>query len=116
MIYLASPYTTTDKHLKETRLKNLKNICSILLNAKYNIISPVLHNAYLFEEVKILDSSWDFWKLYCLDILSKCNELFVFKDIQWESSIGVNEEIRFAKQNGIPIKYLTLNDDKIIFE
>lgn len=111
LVYLATPYTTNNVQLKYERMKKLEKIASALFELKVNFISPILHNYTLFDKGLIRDSSWDFWKNYCLSILEKCDKIFVFKDTDWKTSVGVQAEIKFAEENNIPVKYFTTIDD-----
>ena len=47
-----------------------------------------------------------FWMSFCLTYLERCDELWVYMMPGWDVSKGVAEEIRFAKELGIPITYI----------
>lgn len=42
---------------------------------------------------------------YCLNLLSKVNELWVFGN--WAKSEGCSIEVKYALQNNIPIRYMS---------
>jgi hypothetical protein len=48
----------------------------------------------------------DFWLDQDLDILSRCNELVVYRMKDWEQSRGIKREIAFAEDRGIPVRYI----------
>ena len=116
LIFLSSPFTTDDQNLKNIRIQNLKDVMGAFLSYGFHVISPILHNLPILE---YLDNKNDFsiWKEYCFNILSRCDEVWVFKDEDWTESIGVREEIKFAHMSKIPVRYFRLNkENNIEFE
>lgn len=65
-------------------------------------ISPLHTFGYLYN-----DTSYEDGLNMCLELLRKCNVLYVIKD--FEDSRGCNNEIGFAKALNIPISYIDYN-------
>lgn len=104
LCYIAMPYSHKDEAVIQQRMEKFYKISADLLNEGKLPISPVLNHP-ICERHKI-PGSYTFWKEYSQTLLSKCDELIVLRMPGWEESIGVLDEIRFAIQLNIPIKYM----------
>lgn len=120
MIYLASPYSvgakgaygaadtgTASKNLKTRRYKAAcKKAAELMLGGEV-VFSPIAHSHSV--ELEGMDGeikSGDFWLDQDLNILSKCDELYVYRLPNWEKSRGIAREIAFAEANAIPVTYI----------
>lgn len=81
-----------------------------LINQGLTIVSP-LTNHLLIQQGHDIAGNWEFWKNFSNQLLSKCECLLVYTLDGYLTSSGVQGEIEIAKQNNIPIVYITLNDD-----
>jgi precorrin-6x reductase len=55
-----------------------------------------------------LPGDWEYWENYSVQLLKRCDAVFVITDIQgWEKSTGVQGEITAAKELGIPVYAVT---------
>ena len=104
LIYIASPYTHTDKKvIEENYIKVTKFVAD--LTARGNVvISPITYGHTILQFVD-LPNDWEFWKNFCVTILKKCDEMIVYQMDGWEDSRGVQEEIKIAEELGIKISY-----------
>ena len=101
LIYLASPYSNGDK---EKNFKIVTKISANLTSEGYVTISPITYGHTLIQ-YKEMPTDWSFWLNYCLILLTKCDRLLVCKLDGWEESVGVDAEISYARDHGIPIEY-----------
>lgn len=110
LIYLASPYTGT-KEKQQERFEQAVDCAGYLLNMGVHIISPIImcHQIVLSTE---MPGDWSFWSKYDFNLLSKCDELWVLCLTDVEKSKGVGEEIKYAKENKVPIKFIKWNPFK----
>jgi len=69
--------------------------------------SPVVYGWALTKGTKIL-TDFKTWSKYNYEMLSICSELWVLKLDGWELSVGVTQEIKWAKELGLIIKYVSL--------
>jgi hypothetical protein len=53
-----------------------------------------------------MPTDWEFWMDFCIALLSKCDRMVVAKIPGWEESKGVQAEIRYAQDHGIPVEYI----------
>ena len=105
IIYFASPYSSTDIELVESRFQASCKIVSILVSKGYIVFSPIIYGHTLVSYHE-MSSDWDFWKNFCQSFLVKCDEMIVYKLENWDISKGVLSEIELAEQLNIPITYI----------
>ena len=73
----------------------------------YVVFSPIAHSHGVADHMP--DSyrcDGDFWMGQDLPLLAKCDEMAVLCLNGWQESSGVCQEIAFAEQNSIPMRYL----------
>lgn len=105
MIYLASPYSHKDPAVMEERFDRVVAVAAQLINRGNIIYSPIMH----FHPIAVrhdLPRDFAFWKEVNLQILKRCDEMWVLDLIGLYESRGVMAERLFAQANGIPVKHL----------
>lgn len=108
--YLAAPYAHKDPVIKARRLEIVTKVASVL-HTKYNyVFSPLTHNAPLSYHGT--PSTWDQWGPFDLSMLSRLDALYVLKLDGFETSKGVQQEIKTAKDLGLPIYFIEADDLK----
>jgi hypothetical protein len=111
MIYLATPFTHKDSNIMNERLSLVTKVNYILIEKGITCISPVFYGCALSEKVKNRDLSWTTWERFCKDLIDKCKMMIVLNVFEWEKSTGVTEEIKYCKDNNIPV--LLLSEEEI---
>lgn len=109
IVYLACPYASRHKELRDIRLTLVTEMAGLLMNTGQVIFSPLTHNAPISKAFE-LPNGWDFWSQIDLAFLSHCSHLLVLTLPGWKESTGVQAEIKAARAQGIPISYLTYPD------
>ena len=104
MIYLASPYTHTDKETMELRWKRACEACANIMREGKFVYSPIAHCHDISQFG--LPTTWDFWERYDTEMITRCDHLWVLMLDGWSDSIGVSAEIDIATNYGIPITYI----------
>lgn len=102
MIYLASPYTHRDPAVMEERFEKVTAVAAQLINRGHIIYSPIMH----FHPIAVrheLPRDFAFWKEVNLQILKRCDELWILDLVGLSESRGVMEERLFAREQGIPV-------------
>jgi len=66
------------------------------------VFSPISHS----HSIGVHRNDWEFWKKQDFAWLDLCDELLVLKNEEWEQSIGVQQEIQFAEDRCIPVRYI----------
>lgn len=105
--YLASPYSHTNPEIREERFRLAEQALAHLLDRSVWTYSPIVHCHALSLRFD-LPVSFDFWQEYNFAMLERAIELMVLTLPGWEVSRGVNEEIEFATDKGIPVTYRSL--------
>ncbi len=104
MIYLASPYSHPDPAVREQRFHAACQAAVALLHAGRVVFSPIAHSHPLAQHG--LPGNWHFWERYDRAFLELCDEVVVLMLDGWQESVGVQAEIRIARELGKPVRYL----------
>jgi hypothetical protein len=104
MIYVASPYSHPDKKIQEERYVLVSKACAELVSKGYIAFSPITYGHTLIG-FKDMPGDWKFWNNFCISFLEKCETMIVLTIPGWEESVGIKEEIEFAKKNNIKVFY-----------
>ena len=106
LIYVASPYYHNNHFVMVERWETTAKACYILLQAGYNVISPILH----WHPVKKLGLPFEHVDKRLIEmnikLLNCCDEIIVLTLNGWQESLGVAEEIEYARINSIPVTYI----------
>lgn len=107
-IYLASPYSHTDRDVRIQRYRAACETAATLIRAGRLVFSPVAH-AHPIAECG-LPTEWTFWQGLDERLLRACDEVMVLMLEGWRDSAGVQAEIRLAGELGKPVRYLAPED------
>lgn len=113
MVYLAGPYSHRLKRIRTRRYEQLTEISARLLERDIINFSPITHSHNQQEFLQNYDTGFDDWRKNDLAFLSRCDAMFIAMIDGWDKSYGVSEELKFAKKNGIPVKYIHIVGDEI---
>lgn len=103
MIYLASPYSDPDPHVREARFRKVCAVASKLMRDGKHIFCPIAHTHPI--ALYGLPKDWDFWEAYDREYLEFCTEMIVVTLPGWKESTGVQAEIKIMQELGKPIRY-----------
>lgn len=105
MIYIAHPvgnHGDFDKNIAETNKILLELCMSEKYEDKYIFVTPITMYADMYYKVTY-DKGMDI----CLNLLSKCDEIWVFGE--YDRSTGCLLELEYAKKHDIPVVLETDN-------
>ena len=109
LIYIASPYSSVIKETEQIRYDATLRIVSDLLKQGYHVVSPIVHCHPLSVKYEIY-TQYYFWEDYNLHILEKCDLLLILKLKEWDKSVGVRAEIKYAEEVlKIPVEYYNVD-------
>ncbi len=99
--YLASPYSSPDSRVVDRRVDETQRVLGWLLKRRIWAFSPIIHchDLALAHE---LPTDAKFWQEYNHQMILRSNGIIVFELDGWITSLGVQEEIEFAKLCGLP--------------
>jgi hypothetical protein len=99
LCYISSPYTEGDQ------LGNAAYAMGIIKEMVYSIVIPLSPLSMAAMQL-VVGWSHGQWMEYDLALLSRCQCVLVCGDADMVSrSVGVQAEIKFALENGIPVFY-----------
>ena len=104
-IYLATPYTHTDRKVMNYRFKKINYIAGMLMKKNIAVFSPISHT-HPIAVAYGLPKCWEFWKKYDSLFIGWCDELWVYTANGWKESIGVEEEIKLAYKMDKVVRYV----------
>jgi hypothetical protein len=107
LIYLATPYSHPEAHVREARFIAAAMMASRLMLAGHYIFSPITHTHPIAVHGS-LPTDFAFWKGYDYTLLDRCAELWVVMLPGWEASVGIAGEILYMQEQGKPVKYLDI--------
>lgn len=105
IIYLASPYSHEEKHIRELRFLQVTDYTAKQIALGNIVFSPITYG-HVLSEFNDLPTNFMFWEIFCLTFLSKCDEMHVLKLNDWSLSKGIFNEEEYCKKNNINIKYI----------
>lgn len=120
MVYLASPYSvgrngaygpadtgTATEDTKHQRYIEACKAAGALMKQGYVVFCPIAHSHAIERDGMSENQTGDFWLDQDLEIVSRCDKVFVLMLPNWEQSRGIRREVDFANNNNIPVEYVT---------
>ena len=112
-IYLATPYSDPDPKIRQERFDNINRIAASLINDGHYVFSPISHT-HPIALIGNLPTGWEFWDGFDRSFIEWCDVVCVFCTAGWDTSVGVQAEIKIANELGKPIKYICNSDTSLI--
>lgn len=108
LVYLASPYSHADSDVRQRRYVEVCRAAATLMLAPERpvVFSPIAHSHPVAEHGGLHATDHQFWMGQCLPMLSRSDELAVLCIDGWRESRGVREEIGYAMDLDIPVRYI----------
>jgi len=105
LIYFASPYTHSSKHVVHERFEKVTRFTSHLIKKGYFVFSPIVYCHLMAGRYK-MPTDWKYWHDFNEEFMSRCDKLLIFKLKGWQQSGGIKKEIEMAKKHKIPVEYI----------
>jgi len=109
LIYLACPYTHKEHYMMVARHMLVNAVAAKLMASGKYVFSPISHTHPIAEagaNGNPLPRGWDYWEGYDRRILSCCDRIIVLRLPGWETSTGVQAEIKIGQEMGMPVEYV----------
>ena len=97
--YIAGPYNGNI----ERNIRKAEEVSIELIKKGYSVITPHKNTAH-YEKYEGDELNLNTWMEMDFNIIKRCDVVFVMEN--WEGSMGVAQEIQFAKENGITVIFL----------
>jgi len=101
VIYLAAPYTG----MEELSFEVSCMVAAFLMKTGKVVYSPIVYGHTLATKYD-LPADCDFWLMQDLDMICRCDELYVITLEGWDKSLGVAAEIEEALMMGMPVSFI----------
>lgn len=107
-IYLACPYSSTARKIREYRY-NMACLAAGLLIEHHNLVfSPISHSHGIYELSENLEMGYEHWRLQDEAFIDWAECIVVLKLKGWKDSKGIKAEIEYAQSQYKPIYYIEL--------
>lgn len=114
--YVASPYTpvgVTDemerRSIMAKRYMDVVLFCGDKMRKGHVVFSPIAHCHDIANHCD-LPKDYDFWKNYCISMLARAEELWVLRLSGWDTSKGIADELKFAREVGIRVRMIDIHE------
>jgi len=104
-IFVIAPYTHEDQDVVSYRVEQIEKYVVKLLNEGKSVFSAVAMLNHLIDKYGI-DKDYEFWEYYCKTMIKSSKEIHVLKLEDWETSVGVADELCTALELDKIIKYI----------
>jgi len=104
LIYLASPYSSSDSAVSDLRFRKVTRAAFFLIKDGYLVFSPIAHSHHICKHGMCPD--FDAWKEFDYKMIEVCDLFWVLKLDGYIDSVGVNAEIAYANQLGKPVEFI----------
>ena len=94
-IYLASPYSDPERHIRFLRYTLACKTVATLYMKGVTVFSPIVHCHYIAGQYN-LPTDADFWWKHNKEMLDKAYALYILDIDEWQHSEGVRQEIKEA--------------------
>lgn len=107
VIYIATPYTNDDFCILQKRYFESIEACKYVLDQGYCPFSPIVnyHPIAMMHKTEI---KFDAWEEIDFEMISRSDEIWVFKFEGWNQSIGIKKEINFSRKINKKIKFIRM--------
>lgn len=106
MIYLATPYSHSEPEIRRARFDLVTHVGAHLSKEGQAVLSPITQG-HLFCRYESLPKHYGFWKSICQEQLRACSALILLPLSGYKESIGVQDELAFAKRHNKPVTIWT---------
>jgi hypothetical protein len=96
-IYLATPYTATNKKILQFRIDSINQMAVNLIKQHHIVYSPITHWHHIALEYK-LPMEENYWRDQNIAFIKWCDAMVINTIPGWASSKGVLYEIQKAKE------------------
>ncbi len=104
-IYLAAPYKSDYKDIREKRMREVNRIAGTLIRNGNIVFSPLSHGDTICKQVS-MKTDWNTWAKQNEAFIAVSKKLVILALPGWRESIGVREEMNLAEKYKIPIEII----------
>lgn len=120
-VYLASPYSCKEfsdqnknKEVEQARFEEICKIADRLIAENIAVYCPIAMSHPIHILGQFSTGGWEFWQHQDEIFINKASAVVVAKMEGWESSKGIEAEIKLASFQKIPVFFLDVNNWNLI--
>ena len=103
MIYLASPYSHPDPGVRFYRYVQARRFVGQRFQVGEHVFSSIVYCHPIAEQIA-LPTDHLYWLEFNKNFLLAAQSVYLLKIDGWEDSLGVTQELDFARRHGLPVK------------
>jgi nucleoside 2-deoxyribosyltransferase len=104
-VYLASPYSHDDAHVRRRRFEAACRAAAQLMERGEAVFSPIAHSHPIEEHMgDVHDTEW--WMRLDMPFMQMADELVILRLPGWDVSRGVALERQFFEGVGRPVRFM----------
>jgi hypothetical protein len=105
LYYLASPYSHKDPKVRQRRHDQVLEVAAFMFGKGVFVWAPIVYTHNIATEGS-LELGYSGWKRFDRMMISKCDALLVLQLEGWRESVGVRDEVEYAKALGMEVGYV----------
>lgn len=105
LIYVACPYSSDNLQTQELRYEVATEYSAHLVSTGFHVFSPITHS-HPMAQCAELPTDWEYWKSFDERMLNICDIIHVLMMPGYDTSIGVQAEIKIARNLGKPVEFV----------
>ena len=105
MIYICSPYSSSDPFVRYWRYDAACKFTASMIRAGHVVFSPIVHS-HVLHETYGLGGDWSFWQRIDEHMIDLCEKVVVLKLPGWEESRGIAAEVAYAEKVGKVVEWV----------
>jgi nucleoside 2-deoxyribosyltransferase len=102
LLYLASPYSHGDWKARNDRYLAVCDMAGKLMARGFHVFSPIAA-CYQSAVMHQLPKGFEYWRDFDLRMMRACDAVYVHQIDGWDTSVGVADELEYAKALGLPV-------------
>lgn len=115
-VYLAGPYSDPNTIVREQRYLRLLEAEYALIKARGFCVMNPIGMCHSLSKMYKMPTGYKYWQSRDRELINRCDEVYVLTMQGWKESVGVTDEIQYAKSIGRPVIYLTPSAVKDMLE
>lgn len=116
VVYLAGPYTHKDEEVQALRRIVFSHMAGLILMKEKDVavIDPISSSAAIVDRhPEHFTGRFDCWEKIDLELISRCDEVYVMAIDGYKQSKGVQAEIAHAKELGKPVHFIDFSSEEL---
>jgi nucleoside 2-deoxyribosyltransferase len=113
--YFASPYTSDCAYIRELRYLDVIKVATDLIRQDFTLIEPIAMSHQHAQRFG-LPGTYAFWQKRDRKFIDLCDAVMVCLLDGWDQSVGMADEIEYAKSQNKPVYYLNPSELRLVSE